>query len=160
MQPRIESLTEKKLVGLSTIMSFSDNKTGALWSSFAPRRKEISTPQNHFLYSVEIYPPQFFENFDLHRNFEKWAAVEVADFIMVPSDMKPLIIPEGAYAVFIHKGPASEGFKTYSYIFQTWLPTSGFELDQRPHFALMGEKYRNDSADSEEEIWIPVKRRM
>lgn len=160
MQPRIESLTEKKLVGLSTIMSFSDNKTGTLWSRFMPRRKEISTSVNNFLYSVEIYPLQFFENFDLHRNFEKWAAVEVADFSMVPSDMKPLIIPEGVYAVFIHKGLAGEGFKTYSYIFQTWLPTSGFELDQRPHFALMGEKYRNDSADSEEEIWIPVKRRM
>jgi Uncharacterized protein conserved in bacteria len=158
MQPRFESLTEKKLVGLSTIMSFSGNKTGLLWRSFMPRSREFTTV-NTFLYSVEVYPPRFFEAFDMQREFEKWAAVEVADFTVVPEGMQQLVIPEGLYAVFIHKGPASEGFKTYNYIFETWMPSSGFGLDQRPHFALMGAKYKNESPDSEEEIWIPVKRR-
>jgi AraC family transcriptional regulator len=61
------------------------------------------------------------------------------------------------YAVFIHKGPASKGPETYNYIFGTWLPGSDYILDSRPHFALMGEKYKNDDPASEEEIWIPVK---
>jgi AraC family transcriptional regulator len=38
-----------------------------------------------------------------------------------------------------------------------WLPDSGFELDNRPHFAVMGEKYKRDDDASEEEIWIPVR---
>jgi len=30
-------------------------------------------------------------------------------------------------------------------------------LDNRPHFEVLGEKYKNGDPESEEEIWIPVK---
>ena len=45
----------------------------------------------------------------------------------------------------------------FQYIFTNWLPNSEYELDNRPHFEILGDKYINGSADSEEEIWIPVK---
>jgi predicted transcriptional regulator YdeE len=41
MNHRIETLTEKKLIGKRMRMSVSGNKTGDLWRSFMPRRKEI-----------------------------------------------------------------------------------------------------------------------
>jgi len=41
MTPRIETLTEKKLIGKRLTMTFSENKTFDLWHSFMPRRKEI-----------------------------------------------------------------------------------------------------------------------
>ena len=157
MQPRIEIFSGKKLVGKQVIMSFTENKTFTLWQSFMPRRKEISNNVGSELYSVEIYPPLFYSNFNPSQHFEKWAAVEVANFDAVPNGMETLQIPGGLYAVFIYHGPASEGFKTYQYILQTWLPASGYELDNRPHFAVMGEKYKNDDPDSEEELWIPLK---
>ena len=47
--------------------------------------------------------------------------------------------------------------KTYGFIFNDWLPSSKYVLDTRPHFAVMGSKYRNNDPDSEEELWIPVK---
>ena len=34
---------------------------------------------------------------------------------------------------------------------------SNYEIAERQHFAVMGEKYKKDHADSEEEIWIPVR---
>ena len=71
--------------------------------------------------------------------------------------MESIASPEGLYAVFVHKGPASEGPRTYQNIFATWLPNSDFILDNRPHFAIMGEKYKREDSDSEEELWIPVK---
>ena len=74
--------------------------------------------------------------------------------------MQTLVAPAGLYAVFIHRGPPSEGPKTYQHIFGVWLPQSGYVLDERPHFAVMGAKYKHDAADSEEELWIPVKGRM
>jgi AraC family transcriptional regulator len=157
MKPKIVSLTEKKLIGKKVKMSFSDNKTVELWHSFIPRRREIRNGIGAELYSVEVYNPQFFDNFNPDASFDKWAAIEVTDFKVVPDEMETLTLPGGAYAVFLHKGTASEGPKTYSYIFETWLPDSGFSLDNRPHFALMGEKYKNDNPDSEEELWIPVK---
>jgi AraC family transcriptional regulator len=47
--------------------------------------------------------------------------------------------------------------KTFQYIFGTWLPNSEYVLDNRPHFEILGEKYKNDDPTSEEEIWIPIK---
>ncbi|MEZ5427579.1 MAG: GyrI-like domain-containing protein [Pyrinomonadaceae bacterium] len=157
MEPRIETLTEKKLVGRSIKMSFADNRTSDLWRGFMPRRKEIRNNIGEELYSIEIYPPFHFDNFDPNAEFEKWAAVEVESFEPVPDGMEKLVLPSGLYAVFIHRGPAGEGEKTYRYIFENWMPNSDFSLDDRPHFAKMGEKYRNDDPDSEEEIWIPVR---
>jgi AraC family transcriptional regulator len=157
MQPRIEMLEEKKLVGKRILMSFSNNKTKELWQGFMPRRGEIKNNIGSELYSIEVYPLLFFDNFNPNTEFDKWATVEVTDFKMVPEDMETITLPHGLYAVFIHKGPASEGPKTYQYIFETWLPASEFLLDNRPHFAKMGEKYKKEDLSSEEEIWIPIK---
>lgn len=157
MQPRIETLPEKKFIGKKIQMSFSHNKTYELWKSFMPRRKEIENTIGVELYSIEVYPPSYFSNFNPAVNFEKWAAVPVSDASTIPHEMYSLTSPAGLYTIFTHKGPASEGPKTYENIFSTWLPQSEYDLDNRPHFAVMGEKYKHDDADSEEELWIPVK---
>jgi len=157
MEPRIETLSEKKLIGKHIVMSFSNNNTGELWRSFMPRRKEIMDNIGTELYSLEVYPPIFFENFNPDAEFEKWAAIEVTDYHTVPDEMETITLPTGIYAVFIHKGPASEGLRTYNHIFLNWLPNSDYILDNRPHFALMGDKYKHEDPESEEEIWIPVR---
>lgn len=157
MEPRFETLPEKKFIGKSIQMSFSENKTFQLWNGFMPRRKDILNNIGSELYSIEIYKPAFFDNFDPDNIFEKWAAIEVTDFQSIPKGMEKLITPEGLYAVFVHKGPASDGPKTYQYIFRTWFPASEYILDNKPHFAIMGEKYKNNDPSSEEELWIPVK---
>ncbi|HLT33108.1 MAG TPA: GyrI-like domain-containing protein, partial [Aquaticitalea sp.] len=46
---------------------------------------------------------------------------------------------------------------TYQYIYGQWIPNSEYELDDRPHFALMGEKYKDP--ESEEEFWIPIRKK-
>lgn len=158
MKPRIEVISEKKLIGKHLLMSFTNDKTGALWRSFMPGRKEILNNIGAELFSIEVYDLQYFTDFNPAKEFEKWAAVEVTDPNTIPGEMESIILPGGRYAVFIHKGAASEGPKTYRYIFETWLPGSGFQLDHRPHFAIMGEKYKKDDPGSEEEIWIPIKK--
>ena len=159
MQPQIKSLPEKKLIGHSIEMSFIENKTFQLWSGFMPKRKEIKNTVDENLYSLEVYPENHFDNFDPNDIFQKWAAVEVSNFENVPSDMKTLIVPSGLYAVFLHSGPAVEAHKTYQYIFAEWLPNSEYVVDERPHFAVMDEKYKKDDPNSEEKIWIPIKNR-
>ncbi|WP_207434432.1 GyrI-like domain-containing protein [Sabulibacter ruber] len=157
LQPRIETLPQTRLVGKRTTMSFMANQTQALWQSFMPRLKEIKNSVGSELYSVEVYPsPEFFRNFNPAGEFEKWAAVQVTNFDSVPAEMETLVIPEGLYAVFTYKGKASDGVSTYQYIYGTWIPDSAYNLDNRPHFALMGEKYRNEDPASEEELWIPI----
>lgn len=127
MEPRLQILTEKKLVGLKIDMSFTNNKTRQLWQTFMPRRKEIKNSLNHAFYSIEIYRPGFFDNFDPTIDFQKWAAIEVTDFDQVPVDMEKFVIPQGLYAVFLYRGLAIDAPKIYQYIFSTWIPNSNFE---------------------------------
>jgi AraC family transcriptional regulator len=160
MEYRIETLGEKRLVGKRMKMSLFDNKTGELWHSFMTSRKEIKNNIGSDLYSIQIYGPFYFNNFDPGKEFEKWAAAEVTDFGDVPQGMETTIIPGGLYAVFLHKGPASSGPVTFQYIYGTWLPGSDYLLDNRPHFEILGEKYKNEAPGSEEEVWIPVKAKI
>jgi len=156
-EPRIETLTEKKLVGKRVRMTFSHNQTFELWRSFMPVRKEIKNCKSTDLFSIQVYNENFdFRNFNQDAEFEKWAAMEVEDFDNIPDEMEAFTLKGGLYAVFIHKGPASSGTDTFQYIFGTWLPGSDFILDDRPHFEIMGDKYKNEEPDSEEEVWIPV----
>ena len=160
INPQIKTLPETKLIGHCIKMTFASNRTKELWKGFGPKRKQIKNNVGNDLYSVEIYnDPDLFKNFNPDSEFEKWAAVSVSDFDSVPDGMKTLIIPEGLYAVFPYKGKASEASDTYRYIFTEWIPNSDYDLDNRPHFALMGEKYKNEDPDSEEELWIPVIKR-
>lgn len=160
MEPRIETLNEKLFVGKTITMSLANNKTRALWQSFMPERSKIRNSIGQELYSIEVYPPDYFDKFDVHVELEKWAAVEVTDFDAVPDGMNTLRVPAGLYAVFVHRGTASSGPKTYQYILTSWLPNSAYMLDARPHFAVMGERYKGEDPDSEEEFWIPVKSRI
>ncbi len=143
-------------------MTFANNLTTKLWQSFMPRRHEITNAANQLLYSIQIYPETFdFNHFDFNRPFEKRAAVEVADFSKVPEGMKAFVLPGGWYALFLHAGAPQEGERTFRYIFEEWLPQSGFVLDPaRPHFEVLGKKYKNNAPDSEEEIWIPIKKQV
>jgi AraC family transcriptional regulator len=157
MQSRIEQLKEKKLIGKRLTMSFANNLTGMLWSSFMPRRNEIKNTSNHDLISMQLYAPGFFENFNANTEFEKWAAVEVDSFQDIPQGMETFILPAGLYAVFNYKGDASTAEAAFRYIFEKWIPNEVYDLDNRPHFEILGEKFKRNDPDSEEEIWIPVK---
>jgi AraC family transcriptional regulator len=157
MEPDIRLFSEKKLVGMRMIMSFSDNVTADLWRGFMPRRKEIANNVGTELYSMQIYPPLFFSSFNPDAEFEKWAAIEVKDFDQVPEGMETFILKEGLYAVFLYRGAASAAAGTFREILGDWLPKSAYILDDRPHFEILGNKYKNESPDSEEELWIPVR---
>lgn len=158
MTPRIESLPEKKLTGKKCVMSFAQNKTGELWKNFMSQRNEISNGIGTDLISMAVYKPNFFAQFNPSEMFEKWAAVEVANFDLVPQQMETFIIQEGLYAVFNYKG-LSNNPAIFQYIFISWLPSSPYNLDNRPHFEVLGEKYKNNDPESEEEIWIPIKQK-
>lgn len=156
MQPMIVDADEKKFAGMRMKMNLANNRTGQLWGSFMQRRKEITNNLTSDLFSLQVYEPGYFEDFDPNREFEKWALAEIPDFNNVPAGMESFTCPAGTYAVFIYKG-SSRDAGIFKYIFSTWLPSSGYVLDERPHFEILGAKYKNDDPDSEEEIWIPVR---
>jgi AraC family transcriptional regulator len=156
--PRIEILKVKKLIGKRLIMSFGDNKTGELWRSFLPRRREITNSVSNDLISMQIYKADYFSEFNPAKEFEKWAAIEVSDYDNVPMDLETFTLKGGLYAVFDYKGLSTDN-SIFQFIFGTWLPNSDYLLDSRPHFEVLGDKYKNDDPNSEEEIWIPIQQK-
>ncbi len=159
MNPEIKILTEKKLVGKKIITSFLENRTVELWKSFMPRRKEIENNIGQDLYSMQIYPHNFHINFDIKNTFEKWATVEVTNFDSILDEMETFILVGGLYAVFQYKGLNTDT-KIFEDIFGSWFPNSSYKIDDRPHFEILGEKYKNNDPNSEEEIWIPIKKKI
>lgn len=155
IKPRIEHLSKKKFIGKKLHMSLADNKTGELWKSLMPRRNEIANKKSNELFSLQVYHEPVRLG-DLNHEFEKWALVEVTDFESVPKEMETFELEPGLYAVFHYKGLNTDN-RIFIYIFNDWLPGSDYELDDRPHFEVLGEKYKNGDPNSEEEIWIPIR---
>lgn len=157
MTPRIETINEKKLVGKRMTMSYADYRIGELWGSFMPRRREITNNLTNDLISLVVYSPIHFKDFKPTNNFERWATVEVENFNKVPSEMETFILSSGLYAVFNYKGMSSGASAFFQYIYGEWVPNSDYILDDRAHFEVLGEKYKNNDPSSQEEIWIPIK---
>jgi AraC family transcriptional regulator len=155
MQPTIATLAEKKLVGKRVLMSLAENKTPDLWRSFMPQRKAIQNAVSNETISMSTYSEPLRLG-DFQQKFDKWAAVEVSDFDHVPAEMETFTLEGGLYAVFHYQGLSTDN-SIFIYIFGTWLPNSEYELDARPHFEVLGEKYKNGDPNSEEDIWIPIK---
>ena len=159
MDPKIIETEQIKLVGIEITTSLSEDKTKDLWKTFVQRVNEIPNRKNDNYYSVQIYAPgSSMETFTPITPFNKWAAVAVHEIETIPAGMDALVIAQGMYAVFKHKGIAADFFRTSQYIYGTWLPASEYALDDRPHFEIMGPDYGGpDDPNSEEDVYIPVK---
>ena len=157
MTPKIKTFPTTKFIGKNRSFTYADYRAFELWSSFMPRRNEIQNPIGTELFNIQINP----ENFDFQPNtpYTKWAAVAVSTFQNIPDGMESLEIQEGLYAVFNYKGDQSNVAEFFKSIYTEWLPSSDYELENRPQFEILCEKYKNNSPEAEEEIWIPIKKK-
>ena len=155
--PEIVTFPGIRLAGFKAKMSLAADQTVPLWKSFMPGRKQIPGVVSEELYSVRIYPADYFAVLNPGREFEKWAAAPVDPHMAIPKPWELLQIPTGLYAVFHYRGLNTDP-SIYRYIYGSWLPASGYVPDVRPHFEILGARYRNNDPQSEEDIWIPVTR--
>lgn len=156
IQPTIQQFPGTSLIGVSQRTSLLENITVELWQKATSLKPSSEYLVNNSMYAVELYPKDYFESFDPRREFTRWAAFPLQKGYEYCNELASLHIPKGKYAVFHYIGSSEDAQSLYQFIFQKWLASSGFELDHRPHFALMGEKYQNNHPLSEEDIWIPI----
>ena len=151
MKPTIVLLEHKKVIGYkSQTFQHQFENIVMLWRRFMPRKHEIKNNINQELIALQEYSE--FGNFE--ASYDIWACVEVSDFETIPEHMLSYNIPNGLYAVFLQKG--MDAGATYRRIMTEWLPKSGYAIDNRPHFQIMGDKYKNGSPDSEEDFYVPI----
>ena len=154
--PKIVHIEPKLLVGMSMQMSIVNNKTRELWQMFMPQRLKVENRLGQDFYSLQVYEPDYSQSFNPEKSFTKWAAVEVSMANDLADGLSQFKLAGGHYAVFHYKGMPGDPL-IFQYIYSKWLPESEYVLDNRPHFEVLGPKYKQNSPDSEEEIWIPVK---
>ena len=157
-QPRIENLNTRLLVGKNLTTNMLNNRTFELWSSFMPNKKQIANTIGSDLYSIQCYNQAInYQEYNHAEDYTLWAAIEVSSYGTLPKHYSKFTLDGGLYAVFIHRGLAANFKKTMNAIFEDWLPTSNYKIDHRPHFEILGDKYKNNHPSSEEEVWIPIK---
>ncbi|AIN74004.1 GyrI-like domain-containing protein [Flavobacterium psychrophilum] len=152
--PKIVTFPKKKLIGNKLEMSFANDKTFQLWSNFMPRHGAIINRIGTYKFSLQNYSDNFQSNPTIP--FYKWALIEVSDYNHIPEGMETYSINEGLFAVFKYNGPSNNAFPIFEYIFNTWLPNSLYELDNREHFEILNENY-NPQGNADEEIYIPIR---
>ena len=150
-------IKEKKFVGDCLTMSLAKDRTFELWSTFRPKLNRINNRLSHDFISLQVYPSlDYFNSFDFTNEFIKYALVEADEFDL--DDFEHVLISDTLYAVFLHKGKAENFPITMNFILSDWLPNSEFEIADAPHFEVLGKDYKKDHSESQEEIWIPIKR--
>lgn len=157
MQPVIQQLLSRKLIGMRVKTSRVTFQPYLLWSKFMPQKKRIGYRVNELLYSIQVYDRNV--EVTLTTEFDQWAAVEVSNNETVPDGMETYDLEGGLYATFTYKGKAADFPQMIQEIHEIWLPQSVYEIDSREHFERLGAKYDPTSDESEEEVWIPIRLR-
>ncbi|TGK90082.1 AraC family transcriptional regulator [Leptospira bourretii] len=156
MDSEIVEVNQKIIVGMKLEMSLLENQTQTLWQRFMPKLNSISNRLDNNLISMSIYSSDYFQSFNPSNRFMKWAGVEVSDEQTLSDGLEIIKIPQGSYVRFLYQGLPSQAGPFFQSIFQEWFPKSGYRLDKRPHFEVMGDKYKNNDPSSEEMIYIPI----
>lgn len=146
-----------QIIGMHAIMSYTNYNAAMVWQRFMPRLKEVSHTLNRDLYSIQVFSKSYWEKFNPSATFTKWVGVPVSQIDRVPIDMDVMIIPAGRYAVFTFVGNEQMAPAFFEKIYSEWLLNSIYDLDDRPHFEILGTKYKRSDPTSEETVWIPIK---
>lgn len=122
----------------------------AQWQQFVPHLGHIPGQVGGIAYGVSC-------NFDDEANFDYICGAEVADFSRLPADWSRVRISAQEYAVFSHRDHISTIRSTWSTIWNKWLPESGREVADAPHFERYGEDFNSVTGRGSVEIWLPIK---
>ena len=85
------------------------------------------------------------------------AGAAVVQAVDLPAGMTRWNVPENTYAVFETTLPNIG--ETFDTIYNSWLPTSGYQHVAAPYFERYGETFDPDDPTSKLSIYIPVEKR-
>lgn len=153
---RHETLPATTLWALRTTHSLLNMQNASLWKAFRSGLAGTSLPAPEAWFSVSFYPADYFSAFSPAKSYDLACGIAPMAGEAMPSFVQAVDIPAGDYAVFTYQG--LPGAAPFEWILGTWLPTSGYQLDHRPHFERMPADYSPHNPLSTEEIWVPVKK--
>lgn len=145
---------EFTVVGMPVKVSLTDPEYQAkimdLWKEFIPRVDEIKKRKSRFFYGL-CNVSEGIKGDDC--SFEHMAAVEVASTVKPPKSMKIQKVPKAKFFVVTHKGSLDKLGETYAAI-EKEIKKKEFKEDRsKIFFELYDERYKENSDDSEIDIY-------
>lgn len=156
LSPEIIQMEETTVAGIRGNTSVSDNQIPELWRQFQELCAEHLLPRSAGYSICETRQTVYTEDGDV--SFSLMVGSSVKSFRHLPGALVKKTLSAGRYAVFTHRGTFFNLFKTYQYIYGTWLPVSKEELDDREDFEVYEREVKSfDDPDNEMRIFIPIK---
>ncbi len=156
MEPKIITKPGFTLIGLRYYGKNENQEIHELWNQFNRRMAQMGAAKQDTGEAC-IGLCLTLDEDPMEGAFEYVAGIPVTEVGEVPEDFVVRQVPEHTYAVFPHKGDLASLGKTYAYIYETWLPQSGYELAQKLDFEYYNEDFKDFAPDSVFYIYIPVK---
>ena len=148
MEPKFVTKPAFMLVGMKYVGKNQNQEIKDMWGKFDPHIEALAEKPIQATYG-------WCGNTQSDGSFEYIAAVESSNAENLPEWAVVRMVPENTYAVFSHQGPLESLRDTYHYIYQTWLPQSGytaFPYDMEVYT----EEFQGFAPDSVMYIYIPV----
>jgi len=160
IRPRIIETETVKLIGIRRETTLKNNIIPEMWTEINSRYEEIQnrTKITRGFGVCEVREGVEQMGVDENTVFDEFVGFEVENYEVVPKAMIKKELKGGKYAVFTHIGALSRLQKTYDYIWGTWVPSAGCELDFRDDYEIYDERFKGRmNEDSEFDIYIPIK---
>ena len=152
MQPQLITKPAFTVVGLRIQTKPMTPDIPNLWQQFGPRIDEVNAlAEPHVSYGL-------MDHFDPQRGqLDYMAGVSVTEATDLPSGMSRWQVPANTYAVF--ETPISTINDAFGYIYDTWLPTAGYQQLAAPYFERYDETFNPGDPTSKLAIYIPVEKK-
>lgn len=154
--PEFVIMEETRVAGLRGMTSLSNNRLPGMWKEFLRLHKDLFTAVGAGYGICETQQTVYTKDGDVL--FAAMVGSPVNDFEKLPQTLATKTLCAGRYAVFTHRGTFANLFKTYQYIFGTWLATTKEELDAREDFEVYEREVLSfGDPNNEVKIFIPIK---
>ena len=147
MEPKIVVKPAFTVVGMLIHTKPMTPEIPQLWGKFAPQIDEVQhQAEPNASYGLMLFDQ---ESGDL----DYMAGVSVEQAGDLPAGMTRWDVPAASYVVF--ESTLSAIGDTFGHIYNTWLPTSGYQQAAAPYFERYGETFDPDDPSSLS-IYIPL----
>lgn len=155
MEPKIITKPKFTVIGLRYFGTNEHQEISELWGLYNSRVKASAGIENdtgEAAIGLCITP----EDAPDDGSFEYVAGAIVSEVGDVPEGFVVRQMPAYTYAVFAHKGDLTGLKETYAYIYESWLPQSGYKLAAKIDFEYYNEDFKNFAPDSVFYIYLPI----
>lgn len=151
MEPKFVTKPAFMLVGMKYFGKNQHQEIKAMWGKFSPHIDALAEKPIKATYG-------WCGEMQEDGSFEYIAAVETSRIENLPDWAVVQMVPENTYAVFPHQGSLESLRDTYNYIYQTWLPQSGY-TSLSYDMEVYTDEFKDFSPELVFYIYIPVKKK-